>query len=219
MSPSQLHEVFKVNELDSVPHYELVKLSHTNTALHVRKKRSIASASSFSTTSSLKLASSNSNNNLVNSNNHHVKKDLSKSAPYSEKSASNSIFANKVELQQPQSPKVVTQVNTSDNNEKSNNNNHDNNKSNNDDDEDDKERSDVIKLSEIKEHQVTFNAFGEQVNLTLRPTEGLFRNGLQSLKMWHAHPDPNATDGINYEEIKSVSLFYTFTCAQFADFV
>lgn len=214
MSPSQLHEVFHVNELDSVPHYELVKLTHLTTQ-HVRKKRSIESAlpsskissssSSISNTSSynkLGYSANSVSNNLVNSNNnHHVKKDLSKSAPYPEKSSvstSKSIFAKKeVEL----TPLITTTIvhDKSDKEEVVSNA-----KSNTKKGDDGEDFSD---LSAIRQHQVTFDAFGEKLNLTLRPTEGLFRNGPQSLKMWHAHPDPNATDGINYEEVKSVSSF------------
>lgn len=188
MSPSQLHDVFHVNELDLVPHYELVKLSHLTSQQHVRKKRSIESASkSTSSSDNSKLSSGSSINSLVSSNNHHVKKDLSKSSPYSEKSFTT--FANgKINKEQvnlpTQPPPQQIKVNSSD------------------------EVSDV-KITEIKEHKVTFDAFGEKLNLTLRPTKGLFRNGPQTLKMWHAHPDPSATDGINYEEIKTVSPTFT----------
>lgn len=191
MSPLQLHEVFHVNELDLVPHYELVKLSHL-TSQHVRKKRSIASASSSSIKlgSSASGSSSSNSNNLVNSYNHHVKKDLSKSAPYAEKTTTttttdrSSIFANLNKKYEENSKSIKQVVNQSEHSD------------------------DDVRVSEIKEHKVTFDAFGEKLNLTLRPTEGLFRDGPQSLKIWHAHPDPNATDGINYEEIKAVSYFH-----------
>lgn len=201
MSPTQLQQVFHVDEVNQVPNYELIKLTHLSTAHHVRKKRSIDTASnSFS--SSSKYSSSN-NNNLVS--NHHVKKDLSK-VPIDEKL--NSIFGAEIKKEKiydtsikrnkskyselPSSSTTTTTekiVVTDDLLEEK------------------KEKiriSDLISLSDIKEHKVTFDAFGETLNLTLRPTEGLFKEGPQSLKMWHAHPDPNATDGINYEEIRQV---------------
>ncbi|GAB0092017.1 venom metalloproteinase 3-like isoform X1 [Sergentomyia squamirostris] len=56
-------------------------------------------------------------------------------------------------------------------------------------------------LSDVKEHKVSFTAFGEKVKLKLKPTEGLFKNGPQALRMWSVHSDPNATQGLNYEEI------------------
>ncbi|XP_055694751.1 A disintegrin and metalloproteinase with thrombospondin motifs like isoform X2 [Lutzomyia longipalpis] len=58
-----------------------------------------------------------------------------------------------------------------------------------------------VNLSDVKEHRVSFTAFGEKVNLNLKPTEGLFKDGPQSLRMWTVHSDPNATQGLNYEEI------------------
>lgn len=187
MSATQLRDVFHVDDVNSVPHYELVTLTHHSTAQHVRKKRSIESGSAAiaradslnSVISSDKLSHSN----LVG--NHHVKKDLSKS-PYSEKL--NSVFGDKSDLNsgkrksQAANDEAPTSAKPSE-----------------------KSAYSDVKLSDISEHKVSFDAFGAKLNLTLKPTEGLFRKGPQSLKMWHALPDPNATDGIDYKEIKSVS--------------
>ncbi|XP_063696831.1 A disintegrin and metalloproteinase with thrombospondin motifs like isoform X2 [Culicoides brevitarsis] len=162
MSPTQLQQVFQVDEVNQVPNYELIKLTHLSTAHHVRKKRSIETAANSLSVSGSKISSSK--NNLVS--NHHVKKDLSK-VPVDDKL--NSIFGAEIKKE-----KILDSAPPP--------------------------QSD-LKLSEIKEHKVSFDAFGQRLNLTLRPTEGLFKEGTQSLKMWHAHPDPNATDGINYEEV------------------
>lgn len=190
MSASQLREVFHVDHVNSVPHYELVTLTHHNTAQHVRKKRSIDSgppsaiAQSDSLSSLINSSSSTSsgrNSNLVG-NNHHVKKDLSKT-PYSDKL--NSVFdekkPSKSDLKFDKSGATTPKNVYSD-----------------------------VKLSDISEHKVSFDAFGANLNLTLHPTEGLFQKGPQMLKMWHALPNPNATDGIDYRPIKWVSQLLNF---------
>jgi hypothetical protein len=64
-------------------------------------------------------------------------------------------------------------------------------------------------LKKVSEHNVSFSAFGEHVNLTLKPTSGLFRNGPNSLKMWHVRPDVNASQGVTYERIQDVSTVRT----------
>ncbi|XP_035784760.1 uncharacterized protein LOC118462830 isoform X3 [Anopheles albimanus] len=57
-------------------------------------------------------------------------------------------------------------------------------------------------IADIGEHRVSFEAFGENVNLTLRKTEGLLRGGAaHSLRMWNVRSDPNSTQGLVYEEI------------------
>ncbi|KAG5683507.1 hypothetical protein PVAND_012781 [Polypedilum vanderplanki] len=60
-------------------------------------------------------------------------------------------------------------------------------------------------LKSVREHNVSFSAFGEFLNLTLKPTEGLFREGPNSLKMWHVRPDANASQGLAYERIQDES--------------
>lgn len=60
-------------------------------------------------------------------------------------------------------------------------------------------------LKSVQQHSVMFNAFGESVNLTLKPTQGLFRDGPNMLKMWHVRPDANASQGLFYERVEEVS--------------
>jgi hypothetical protein len=60
-------------------------------------------------------------------------------------------------------------------------------------------------LKSVNEHKVSFSAFGENLNLTLKPTLGLFRDGPNSLKMFHARSDANASQGVTYERIEEVS--------------
>jgi hypothetical protein len=62
-------------------------------------------------------------------------------------------------------------------------------------------------LKSVKQHNVAFSAFGESVNLTLKPTQGLFRDGPNLLKMWHVRPDANASQGLFYERVEEVSGF------------
>jgi hypothetical protein len=59
-------------------------------------------------------------------------------------------------------------------------------------------------LKSVQEHTVSFNAFGQHVNLTLKPTKGLFKNGPNFLKMWHVRPDANASQGLLYEPVEEV---------------
>lgn len=62
-----------------------------------------------------------------------------------------------------------------------------------------------LNVSDIKEHNVSLSAFGEVFNLTLRPNEQLFKNGLNSLKMFAVNTNPNSTHGLDYEPIQEVS--------------
>lgn len=61
-------------------------------------------------------------------------------------------------------------------------------------------------LRAIKEHKVSLAAFGDVLNLTLTPTQGLFREGPESLKMWNVQSDPQSTEGVDYEEVAEVSF-------------
>lgn len=60
-------------------------------------------------------------------------------------------------------------------------------------------------LKSVKQHNVSFSAFGEHLNLTLKPTQGLFRDGPNMMKMWHVRPDANASQGLFYERVEEVS--------------
>ena len=162
MSPSQLNEVFHVNEHNSVPNYEVVKLIH-HSSHHSIRKRSIDNNSN-----------SKINNNLIIEEHHlkHVKKDLSKT-------------------------KFNDQVNSN------NTNSVDVNISNSNSDSS-KKFSDV-KISDIKEHKVSLEAFGETLNLTLKQTSGLFKDGPHALRMWNVRTDPKSEDLV-YEEIPEVRI-------------
>lgn len=61
-------------------------------------------------------------------------------------------------------------------------------------------------LKSVQQHNVSFSAFGEHLNLTLEPTQGLFKDGPNLLKMWHVRPDANASQGLFYERVDEVSL-------------
>uniref|UniRef100_A0A182J7N0 Uncharacterized protein n=1 Tax=Anopheles atroparvus TaxID=41427 RepID=A0A182J7N0_ANOAO len=194
MSPAQLQEVFHVDHVDLVPHYELIKLTHhTNTPLLVssRRKRSIETGSSSATVGT----KSNGLSDAVGiNNNHHVKKDLSKvrftekvselpakpgqqrkPARTSSDSATQQVPLEAGPLVNSEQQDDATTVGP-------------------------QGQADVS-IAAIAEHRVSFPAFGENVNLTLRKTEGLLRGGAHSLRMWNVRSDPNSTQGLVYEEI------------------
>ncbi|XP_054736784.1 A disintegrin and metalloproteinase with thrombospondin motifs like isoform X4 [Anastrepha obliqua] len=57
-------------------------------------------------------------------------------------------------------------------------------------------------LRELKEHKVSFNAFGENLNLTLKHTDSLFKGGSpHTLRMWTVRDEANATHGLDMEEV------------------
>lgn len=57
-----------------------------------------------------------------------------------------------------------------------------------------------------RNHNVSLKAFGEQLHLRLTPTEGLFKHGgPHTLRMWTVKPNPNASQGLDYEEVIEVS--------------
>ena len=58
-------------------------------------------------------------------------------------------------------------------------------------------------VKDMKEHKVSFNAFGKDLNLTLKQTESLFKNGhLHRLPMWYVDNEANATHGLNIQKIE-----------------
>jgi hypothetical protein len=61
-------------------------------------------------------------------------------------------------------------------------------------------------LKNVQQHNVSFDAFGERLNLALKPTQGLFRDGPNLLKMWHVKADANASQGLFYERVEEVSF-------------
>lgn len=57
-----------------------------------------------------------------------------------------------------------------------------------------------------RNHNVSLTAFGERLHLKLTPTEGLFKHGgPHTLRMWTVKPNPNASQGLDYEEVIEVS--------------
>ncbi|XP_055599525.1 A disintegrin and metalloproteinase with thrombospondin motifs like isoform X2 [Uranotaenia lowii] len=193
MSADQLREVFHVEHPGAVPHYEVVQLTHHTNAplrlgLHQRRKRSIDTGgppNSFPAFSG--------GNDLPASSKHHVKKDLSK-VPFSGK-VSESLFPPKRKFVGPvpveQSSQLPEEVQPQQQNARGE-----------DSDSETVNGISDVSLSDIKEHRVSFSAFGDSVNLTLQKTEGLFRQGEpHSLRMWNVRVDPNATQGLVYEEI------------------
>ncbi|XP_039481771.1 uncharacterized protein LOC120445421 isoform X1 [Drosophila santomea] len=56
-------------------------------------------------------------------------------------------------------------------------------------------------VSAIKSHNVSFSAFGQHLNLSLRATQGLFKGAPHQLRMWTVGSEPNATHGLDLQEI------------------
>ncbi|XP_043947584.2 A disintegrin and metalloproteinase with thrombospondin motifs 1 isoform X6 [Drosophila biarmipes] len=56
-------------------------------------------------------------------------------------------------------------------------------------------------VSAIKSHNVSFSAFGKAMNLSLRATQGLFKGAPHQLRMWTVGSEPNATHGLDLQEI------------------
>lgn len=251
MTLEQLRSIFHVESQDLVPHYEVIHLTHHGTTEHKVSKRSIATASS--------IAKQQHQNNQFNdatiqhkSYSHHVKKDLSKSAYYSElKQTIHSTLpvSSKSALRSTNSimNSDLNHTNSNNNSFSSNNNqtklvenslrnrNSEHPSENqyksqftlpskltparerddSDSDEQTKRNKPIaqLDLANIKEHNVSLSVFGQVLNLTLRPTTQLFKNGPQSLQMFSVNVSPNATHGLSYEPIKEVS-FQFFFCFQ-----
>ncbi|XP_031630928.1 venom metalloproteinase 3 isoform X4 [Contarinia nasturtii] len=81
MSSEQLRSIFHVESHELVPNYEVIHLIHHGTTEHRISKRSITSTSSSLSRSNNQFDDKTAHNKLSS---HHVKKDLSKSAYYSE---------------------------------------------------------------------------------------------------------------------------------------
>lgn len=70
------------------------------------------------------------------------------------------------------------------------------------------------KLKNIKKfHKISFNAFGKDLNLTLQPSDSLFKNGqVHRLPMWYVDNEANATHGLNLQKIEDeVSFSFLFS--------
>ncbi|XP_054090942.1 uncharacterized protein LOC105218881 isoform X4 [Zeugodacus cucurbitae] len=162
MSPTQLQSVFHVDDVNAVPHYEVVQLLHNSfddglasLPEHYRRRRRRSINSVDGDRPTIKEP-------------HHVKKDLSKNPYYSElKAAANTPGAGGVNsLQQAANGKYAGD------------------------------------LRDLKEHKVSFNAFGENLNLTLKRTDSLFKGGSpHTLRMWNVRDEANATHGLDLQEV------------------
>ncbi|BFG03148.1 A disintegrin and metalloproteinase with thrombospondin motifs 1 [Drosophila madeirensis] len=58
-----------------------------------------------------------------------------------------------------------------------------------------------IDVSAIQSHNFSFSAFGHHMNLTLRATKGLFKDAAHQMRMWSVGSEPNATHGLDLQEI------------------
>lgn len=243
MSSEQLQSIFHVDSHELVPHYEVIRLTHHGTSHHSIAKRSINHQ-----TSQQHLQNLSPTNQIVGGKQqlHHVKKDLSKSAYYSElKHESNQQQSPPSPPPQPQQP-LSTSLNKHNTNKsqiknvnfstssgasassssdtivdetvngqtvtEGMHNVHKFDENLDDVIETDEARDSImqqatIDLSNINEHNVSLSAFGEVYNLTLRPTEGLFKNGTQSLRMWSVATNTNATQGLEYDQINDEVSF------------
>lgn len=269
MSSEQLQSIFHVESQDLVPHYEVIHLVHHGTSERSISKRSISPTLPWSSGASAAKNSFFDEKTQQKLNSHHVKKDLSKSAYYSELKK----VAEYTSATSSTSPPSSTGNNVDDesnlNNVSFNSNNNKSqlikNKSSDskladqnlrviegnqeehqlpfhsllsnvhkfDENVDDIIVTDDIStkkfsvgiegdddceldahkqfdLSDIKEHNVSLNVFGEVFNLTLRPTANLFKNGPQSLKMFTVVTSPNSTHGLDYEEVEEVSMYLEY---------
>lgn len=250
MSAEQLRAIFHVDSHESVPHYEVIHLTHHGTENHALSKRSISSSASIT-----QMLNNPQNDGNIGTqqkyHSHHVKKDLSKSTYYSNskrtsstsKSSTNNLnsasrniqpndnYENSLinnlnqttKLTQPEQTTTnhkMRQLNPFTTNDSSDE--HDNIDDNMDENiaintnSDDKITNkkttkpfEHLNVSDIKEHNVSLSAFGDVFNLTLRPNEQLFKNGLKSLKMFAVNTNPNSTHGLDYEPIEEVSTTFT----------
>uniref|UniRef100_A0A182YL37 Uncharacterized protein n=1 Tax=Anopheles stephensi TaxID=30069 RepID=A0A182YL37_ANOST len=208
MSSAQLQEVFHVDHVDLVPHYELVKLTHhTNRPVLASSRRKRSIDGPVAKTNGLFASMPG-----TNGPNHHVKKDLSKvrftekvselgvKPSQQKKAVPRAGFDGRQEIPLEAGPMVSS----------------DQQQQQVDDATTLEPMEDGVSIADINEHRVSFGAFGQNVNLTLRKTEGLLRGGAHSLRMWNVRSDPNSTQGLVYEEIHDEMHFDSInnTCWQ-----
>lgn len=194
MSSDQLRSIFHVDSQDLVPHYEVIRLTHHGTIEHSISKRSIDHHQQLTKTNAFADIDKSSQSK------HHVKKDLSKSAYYSELKSHNG--QRSATLNRSDSNKKITNFSSSNIGNSY------------------QEIPTVVQQSQqpkidlinIKEHNVSLSAFGQMYNLTLRPTDGLFKNGPQNVKMFGVNSNANFSDGLDYEPIVSEVSLHAIAC-------
>lgn len=216
MSPDQLRSIFHVEHADLVPDYELVHLHHNapETSHHHVRKRAIRTnpfEGGGGREQLLDVLDKEANHEGVR----HGKKDLSKNSYFgatkknqgafanSDKpSATNKFNYNKVVVSSAEREAAAVAVAEEDDegfvgvdvNLK--------------DDVEVNVEGETGRLNAPmpRNHNVSLKAFGEKLHLTLTPTEGLFKQGgPHTLRMWTVKPNPNASQGLDYEEVIEVS--------------
>lgn len=152
MTTQQLSSIFYEENVNSIPYYELVKLTHHGTIQYgsaVRRRRR-------NTSENRKEVSF---------------KDIESEAGSKKKEIRKSPSSRKIEEQPLADSYKQAQ-----------------------------KRFGLLDLKYIKEHNVSFSAFGNILNLTLRRTETLFRDGPQSLRMWTVTNDSSLNHNLNINE-------------------
>ncbi|KNC34612.1 hypothetical protein FF38_09364 [Lucilia cuprina] len=176
MSPQQLQSIFHVDSPDAVPHYEVIELLHHNTqepASQPQYSHSNHYRRRRRSVEPLLQMQDLKQQQHQLRDSQHVKKDLSKNPYYSELKEKSTKSRTSINS-------ILETTSSSSSAAKS-----------------DKE------IKDIKEHKVSFNAFGKNLNLTLKQTEGLFKNGqVHRLPMWYVDNEMNATHGLNLQKIE-----------------
>lgn len=201
MSSDELRSIFHVEDVDQVPHYELVQLIHHGPE-STRSKRAIRT-NSFGGGAQQQLFNAMDKVEPNHEGVHHVKKDLSKNAyasatkqrPSSDSASANKISVNKMPISGGVPPSESDNLR---------------------DDVEVNVDGETGRLDDAlpQSHNVSLTAFGEQLHLKLTPTEGLFKNGgPHTLRMWTVKPNPNASQGLDYEEVIEVSYSENFSNA------
>lgn len=205
MSPDELRSIFHVEDVDLVPNYEIVQLQHHtpdgSSHHHVRKRairtNNLADGGGGPQQLFDAMGKMEPNHEGVR----HRKKDLSKNAYFSAAKQqqvsvndSDKTSANKFKVEKPS--RAESDVLASAGGSLS---------------------DDVVDVNVDGEtgrldaplprnHNVSLTAFGERLHLKLTPTEGLFKHGgPHTLRMWTVKPNPNASQGLDYEEVIEVS--------------
>lgn len=217
MSPDQLRSIFHVEHVDLVPEYELVQLQHHAPASsyhHVRKR---AIRSDFGPPKQQQLFDMLEKAEMNHEGVRHGKKDLSKNSYVSarkQSASSDKPSANKFRLdQQPFSGNSAVRPSEAPKKEEEEEDSFEGVDGNLKDDVEVNVEGETGRLAAPlpRNHNVSLKAFGEQLHLSLTPTEGLFKHGgPHTLRMWTVKPNPNASQGLDYEEVIEVSYFENF---------
>lgn len=200
MTPDQLRSIFHVEDASLVPHYEIVQLQHhgpeASSASHHLRKRAIHPNSAGGGAQQQQLLDMLEKSEPNHEGVRHRKKDLSSKNAYFSGAKTPTVSvnsdtpsANKLSAEKPISASGGVDANLRDDVEVNV----------------DGETGRLDAPLPLN-HNVSLSAFGEQLHLRLTPTEGLFKNGgPHTLRMWTVKPNPNASQGLDYEEVIEVS--------------